>query len=218
VNGRGSPEFRPVSFGPALRSAWQLARGSLLTLLVAAFVVFLPATLAGVVSGLLFPDVPPIMLIVAAGLLGVAFTAPLLGGLNLLTLERARGGEVAPGMVFSGRAYGTRILSYGIVLVVLALLPELLGPAVGQPLLLVGQVLLIFTAFFIVDRELPAGQAMLASVRLAVSMPGTMLLWLLLSAVFGVVAAFTFGIGLIWLIPLSLVLTATLYDRATADR
>lgn len=204
-----------MSYGPALRSAWQLARGSLMPLLAAVFIVAVPAVLAGVVSGLLFPDVPGVLLVLAAGLLGVAFTAPLLGGLNGLALARARGREVEAGMVLRGRRFGTRMLSYGLVLVFLALLPEVFGlPA--QLLMLLGQVLTIFTPLLIVDQDLPAGQALAQSMKLVVFMPGTMLLWLLTSLGIGIAVVLTFGIGMIWLVPFSLVLTATIYDRATA--
>lgn len=199
-----------------LAQSWRLARTALLPLLAASFIVFVPAFLAGSLSGLLFPGLNQLLLTLAAGLLGVAFTAPLLGGLYLLSLRRARGEEVAAAMVFSGRSYGTRILSYGIVLVFLSLLPELFGLLAGQLLLLAGQVLFIFTGFFITDRELPAGQALLASARLVLGMPVTMLLWLLTGILSGVAAVLTLGIGLLWLLPLSLVLTAALYDRGSA--
>lgn len=212
------PTFRTVQLREMLAASWRLVKGSKTAILFGVLLLAMANLLAVMLSYIVSPgsplDPPTLLNSLTVSLLGAAISSPILGGFALMALRRARGEAIDGGMVLSGTRFATRFLTYGLITTGLSLLVYPLPSLLGQLLWLVVGVLLTFTAYFIVDRELGAGQAMLASLAMVASNPGPVLGWIALGVALSFVAVLTLGIGLIWLLPFLAISNAMLYLAA----
>lgn len=217
MNGRG---FNRVQFGDALTDSRRLLKGSKTALLIGSIAITGVAVLAVLLAGALAPGVlstdPSLLDNLLINLISATFSAPLVGGFTLMSLVRARGGDISPAMLFSGISFATRFLVFGLITTAVSLLFSAFPWPFNQLLWLVLSALLSFTAYFIVDRDVGVTDAMGLSMRLVASNPGAVLGWLALSVVLTIAGVITFGIGLIWAVPYIFLLSATVYHLATA--
>lgn len=79
-------------------------------------------------------------------------------------------------------------------------------------------VLTQFAAFYVVDAGLGAFAALGASLRLVAANLGQVLLLFLLNVALGFLGVVTLGIGLIWIVPFSTILTALVYRQVSEPR
>ncbi len=214
-------EFQPVALRDVLSESASRLKGSKTSLLLGTALLILANLLALLLSTVVAPgsllEPPTLLENVTTGLIGAVVSSPILGGFALMALKRARGQAIDPGMIMSGTRYATRFLTYGIITTGLSLLVWFLPALIGQLLWLVVGVLLTFTAYFIVDRDLGAGHAMLASLAMVLSNPAAVTGWMLLGVALSLAAVLTLGIGLIWLLPFLLISNAMLYLHALGE-
>lgn len=217
----GLPPLRTVHLRDVLSETLTLLKGSKSAILLGVACLLLANMLAVLFSSIVAPGSlfgPPTLLDnVVLGLLGAVVSSPILGGFALMTLRRARGEPIDAGMIFRGTAFATRFLTYGLITTALSALTFVLPPLVGNLLWLGVGVLLTFTSYFIVDRDMGAGQAVTASLRMVAANLGPLLLWLLLGVALSVAAVLTLGIALIWVLPFLAVSNAMLYLHALGD-
>lgn len=213
------PQFNKVSFGDVLSDAYRLLKGSktalllaVIALIIASFIAFFLTNI--IAPGWLSPN-PGALDTLVANLLSVALSSPLLGGLALMSLERARGREIQGGMIFSGTRFATRFLVYGLFTTALSMLLSTLPFAFNQLIWLAISALFSFTAFFIVDREENVMQAIISSIDLVATNLAVVLGWLLLGVGLSLVGVLTLGIGLIWIVPFVILMSAMIYRHAT---
>lgn len=213
------PPFNKVIFGAVLTDAYRLLKGSKTALLMAVialiFATFIAFMLTNIVAPGWLSPTPSLLDTLVANLLSVVLTAPLLGGLALMTLERVRGHEIHGAMIFSGTRFATRFLMYGLFTTALSMLLSTLPFAFNQVIWLVISALFSFTAFFIVDRDADVMTAILASINLVAANLPVVLGWLLLGVGLSLVGVLTLGIGLIWIIPFVILASALIYRHAT---
>ena len=213
------PPFNKVIFGAVLTDAYRLLKGSKTALLMAVialiFATFIAFMLTNIVAPGWLSPTPSLLDTLVANLLSVVLTAPLLGGLALMTLERVRGHEIHGAMIFSGTRFATRFLMYGLFTTALSMLLSTLPFAFNQVIWLVISALFSFTAFFIVDRDADVMTAILASINLVAANLPVVLGWLLLGVGLSLVGVLTLGIGLIWIVPFVILSSALIYRHAT---
>lgn len=154
------------------------------------------------------------------GLVISMLIAPMTAALDMIGVHRAAGKAVRPNQIFD---YFTFIVPLAIASMIMGLLTSLfvplglslgLSPMVSMVPTLLMSVALMFTFSLILDKGFTPLQAITTSLRLFARQWVTLLsIHILLILVF-VVAILSFGVGLIWAIPLYIVTKGIIYRHA----
>lgn len=146
-------------------------------------------------------------------LIGSIFTPAITG----IGLERAAGRPVS----FAGAMAYARFAPHFFILGAFGFLTQFFLLSTFWPLQQLFNVsfsvLTQFAAFFVVGSGLGAFAALGASLRLVTANFGQVLLLLLLNVVLGILGVITLGIGLIWVVPFTTILTALIYRQVTGS-
>ncbi len=212
------PQLQRIALGAVLSQSFRLLKGSKSAILLASALLMVLTLVATLITAIFFPGImsgsPSQLDSLAAALVSLLVTSPLLGGLIWMALTRARGEPIEVGMIRRGTPYATRFLSYGLVTGLLSFLMGILPGTIYQLLGLGVAALISFTPHFMVDRDLQLPEALVLSARLVLLNPLAMLGWLMLAVLLLVASFFTLGIGLIWTLPFVAVSSAMFYLHA----
>ncbi len=146
-------------------------------------------------------------------LIGSVFTPAITG----IGLERAAGRPVS----FAGAMAYARFAPHFFILGAFGFLTQFFLLSTFWPLQQLFNVsfsvLTQFAAFFVAGSGLGAFAALGASLQLVTANFGQVLLLLLLNVMLGILGVITLGIGLIWVVPFTTILTALIYRQVTGS-
>lgn len=200
------------SLGKALSTAWALTSGVKAPIWVGLLISHgaLVALVSGVTALAVLTGQSPEGIVGAVGeLVSSALSAIFTAGLMFMGVKRATGRRVVWKDVFSGFEVSGKILVAAILQMLLVTIGFLLLILPGI-YLMVGYLL---TMPLIIDKKLTPWQAMEASRQAIHTIWWKMLGLYFLVGLICAVSAIPFGIGLIWTIPMSVILCGVVYDN-----
>lgn len=208
----GPGRYRPRA---ALSYGWERFADSPATLMVPMIVVFVGLVVAGLGLELLLVHVP-----LGSGTTGGLLVSGLSGALMFLVYQLLAAGLYRGALrVVDGRPFAAGELFEGWdkTQVLIASVLTALAVGVGTMLCVVPGLVVAFltqfTLLFVVDRGLPALEAIRASVRLVTEHPGAGVAFYLLSAAVTLIGALLCGVGLLVTVPVVLIGYAYTFRR-----
>ncbi len=227
----GGPES--YSIGNAFRYGWEKFQANALPLVLITLVLLLAAGAVQLIGIPLRSATSPSVSVGSdgtiqtsgGGLFGVALIVGMLvnavtilvqlvvqSGVVKGSLGLTRGQPISFGTAFEGINWGQVVLTAVLTAV---------GTFIGLVLcILPGLVWLFLTSYalyFVIDRDLPAVEAIKASIRLTTSNAGTLIGFFLLSLVVEVIGACLCGVGLLVAIPVVVIAQAYTFRTLTGD-
>jgi hypothetical protein len=213
---RGEYDF---SISEIIAESWEKTNGAKGTLLLALLIYAVIAFVVNVVFTLVFPDPNELfkqgeygtgfLWSTVSGLVGIPFTYPLLAGITLLGIRRSVNAKITAGSVFQAYAKTIPLTVLGIALTLLVIL--------GYVFLIIPGIYLsiayMMSMALMIDRNMGFWEALETS-RKAITKHWFKIFFLyLVMGIMLVLAMLPILIGLIWVMPLLVIVHGTLYKR-----
>ena len=196
-----------LEFGQAFSDAWALTKGAKTKLLIAILVYILVLIPVSIASGFVAGMLGALIGAAVSQLIVTAVSTPMYGGLFLMSLRRACGREFDIPLLFSCFGKILPLLILYIVMITLVL--------IGVALLIIPGIYLFFAYIFaiplMIDKDMGIWEA------LETSRKGVTKKWFTVFGLFFcmgllmMVSAIPLMIGLIWTVPMNLILYAVMY-------
>ncbi|MEX2502469.1 MAG: hypothetical protein WD336_08830 [Trueperaceae bacterium] len=139
-------------------------------------------------------------------------SAPFQGGFLAAGLARVDRRPIRFGFVFRHLRMWPRFFGLALLIGLVGVVTAAWG-VVGSMLSLAVSILLGFAGYFLVDRHLELGDAMIHSAKMVAANAGAVAMFYLLTAALGLLVVATLGIALPWVVPFAAIGTAVLYQQ-----
>ena len=196
-----------------LKEGFRRTEGVKLTIVGAVAIYVIIAIIARVILKLIFPESESVLNNYVASLLEMLFTLPILIGIMILGIKRARDEALEIPSIFD---YFSMIVP-----IMLAYIAMTILIVIGFMLLVLPGIYLVisyaFTYTLIVDKGLGIWEAMELSRKTVTKQWFKFFGLSLVSGIIVIISAIPFGIGLIWTIPMSYIAYGLLYHHLFDD-